>query len=107
MTLAGLDAKMKITQQNKILELLRTNEKVNSHDLTYKYSIKQAPTRIHELREQGHTILKSQPLKNGSVDYYMLTNEPEVTVPEYSPKSPNKGRTITYINNGVREQITI
>lgn len=98
---------MKRTQQEQILELLKTNEKVNSYDLTYKHLIKQAPTRIHELREQGYTILTSQPLKDGSVDYYIQVDEAKPIILESSSKSPNRGRTIVYYNNGVREQITL
>ena len=95
------------TQQEQILELLKTNEKVNSYDLTYKHSIKQAPTRIHELREQGYTILTSQPLSDGSVDYYLQVDEVKPIILESNDNNPNKGRTVVYYNNGVREQITL
>ena len=63
------------SQRDKILELLKTNDKVNSYDLTYFHSIKQAPTRVYELRQLGHQILSSAPLKNGSIDYYLDTQE--------------------------------
>lgn len=57
------------TQQDKILHLLQAYHTVNSWDLTYVHGIKQAPTRIQELQEQGYHIEASKPLPNRSVDY--------------------------------------
>ena len=71
---------MKKTQQQIILELLMTTPRVNSHDLTYEYGIKQAPTRVNELRDQGYDIISSPLLKNRSVDYSLVP----------SPLSPKK-----------------
>lgn len=61
------------TQQNKILALLRHMGPlgVNSFDLTYVHFIKQAPTRIKELKVQGYTIV-SKPARNNSVTYILL-----------------------------------
>lgn len=60
------------TQKNKTLDLLLEagTRGVNSHDLTYIYSIKQAPTRVKELKEQGYNIT-SQALPNKSVQYVL------------------------------------
>lgn len=75
---------MKITQQNKILNLLKQMGSVgiNSYDLTYIHSIKQAPTRVKELRLQGYSII-SKPLSNRSVQYILTPTVskllPEVT----------------------------
>lgn len=74
------------TQQQKVLALLQQNERVNSYDLTYVHSIKQAPTRIKELREKGYTIL-SQTLPNKSVDYLL---EREGSSIHLSKKTPLK-----------------
>lgn len=60
------------SQQDKILNLLKTKGSVNSFDLTYIYGIKQAPTRIKELRNQGYTII-SKPAKNKSVQYFLMS----------------------------------
>jgi len=73
---------MKKTQRERILDLLKENDKVNSYDLTYKHSIKQAPTRIYELRQQGYTIVSSAPLKDGSIDYYMVVDRGTVDILE-------------------------
>lgn len=59
------------TQKEKVLRLLQENSKVNSHDLTYIYSIKQGPTRIQELQEEGYTIDTSPMYPNRSVDYIL------------------------------------
>lgn len=61
------------TQQEKILNLLRQTGSVgvNSYDLTYKYSIKQAPTRIKELKELGYKIVSVRQ-KNRSVNYVLV-----------------------------------
>lgn len=58
------------TQRQRILELLKQRGSlgVNSYELTYKYSIKQAPTRIYELKKLGHKISSSF-LKDRSVQY--------------------------------------
>ncbi len=68
---------MKLTQRNKILKLLQENGKVNSYDLVYVHSIKQSPTRVFELRKEGHNIMTSKPLPNGSVDYVLLDTPPK------------------------------
>lgn len=58
------------TQRQKVLDLLKEsgNQGVNSYDLTYIHSIKQAPTRIKELRESGY-VITSTTLSNRSVQY--------------------------------------
>lgn len=68
----------KITQRQKLLELLRKAgaSGINSHDATYIYGIKQAPTRILELKEEGYEIHTTPPLKNRSV-IWTLTFVPE------------------------------
>ena len=65
------------TQRNKVLELLKNagSRGVNSYGLTYLHAIKQAPTRIKELKEEGYQIL-SRKLKDRSVDY-VLISEPK------------------------------
>lgn len=65
------------TQKQTVLALLQHAGEagINSYELTYKYSIKQAPTRIKELRDEGHSIL-SQTLPNRSVQYILSNNLP-------------------------------
>lgn len=66
----------KPTQQKRILELLikAGDMGVNSYDLTYLHHIKQAPTRVKELRLQGHEIT-SETLKNRSVQYRLIKDK--------------------------------
>lgn len=65
------------TQQEKILALLQQAGilGINSYDLTYKYSCKQAPTRIKELKELGYQIVSKQK-PNRSVQYILLGKSP-------------------------------
>lgn len=60
------------TQQLQVLELLKTQGEygVNSYDLTYKYNIKQGPTRIKELKQLGFVIVSKQNA-NRSVNYIL------------------------------------
>lgn len=61
----------KLTQQQQILKLLKeTPAGVNSYDLTFEYHIKQAPTRIRELKDQGYLITASRN-GNQSVTYHL------------------------------------
>ena len=100
---------MKLTQQQTILALLQENEKVNSYELTYKHSIKQAPTRIFELKAIGYEIITSPINPDGSVDYTLLDSpvkkethlkiEPERAELASNKKNPSKGRIITYYDN--------
>lgn len=78
------------TQQEKILALLRQmgSRGINSYDLTYVHSIKQAPTRIKELREMGYEIVSRTIKGNRSVQYILLNigNAPkQTTAPKYNP----------------------
>lgn len=81
------------TQRLKVLQLLQEHKSagVNSYDLTYVYSIKQAPTRIKELKEEGY-VITSQTLANRSVQY-ILNGAPAVKAK----------REIKYWNNGKLE----
>lgn len=58
---------MKETQRQKILNILK-NGKLNSYVATYELRIKQAPTRVRELREAGYKII-STTNKDRSVDW--------------------------------------
>lgn len=64
------------TQRAKVLALLQTagSSGINSYDLTYKYAVKQAPTRIKELKEQGHYIFTKRN-KNRSVSYILIKKD--------------------------------
>lgn len=59
-----------MNQKQIILNRLKKGS-VNSYELTYQLSIKQAPTRIHELKKMGYNI-DSIFKANGSVDYILL-----------------------------------
>ena len=65
---------MKQTQRQKVLELLKSagTSGINSHDLTYIHGIKQAPTRVSELKLEGYAIETSPQLKNKSVIYKLV-----------------------------------
>jgi len=60
------------TQQQRVLQLLKESGRsgVNSHDLTYIHGIKQGPTRVSELEDQGYKIT-SLPSQNKSVNYVL------------------------------------
>ena len=60
-----------ITQRQRLLKELRKG-KVNSYDATYDFRIKQAPTRIQELRVIGYNIV-SHPKADRSVDWELLS----------------------------------
>ena len=68
-----------MTQQQELLSELRKG-KVNSYQATYAMRIKQAPTRIKELKELGYDI-NSVTKSDRSVDWY-LNSEPQ------KPKKP-------------------
>lgn len=87
------------TQQNKVLELLKSRGYlgVNSYDLTYVHSIKQAPTRISELKEKNHVII-SRREKNRSVTYILVASP---ISPEIIATMPNKDEYV-YIYEGNR-----
>lgn len=71
-----------VTQQDILLNELKKG-KVNSYRATYDLRIKQAPTRIKELKQQGYTII-SYPKKDRSVDWELLGAPKEVRIePEY------------------------
>jgi hypothetical protein len=57
-----------ISQRNKLLNKLKEEGRVNSYFATYQMKIKQAPTRIYELRAMGYNITRL-PKSDGSVDW--------------------------------------
>lgn len=75
-----------MTQKQEVLGLLKTSGErgINSHDLTYVYGIKQAPTRIQELQEEGYIIVSSPPLKNRSVNYILKEKADQVYMWDFS-----------------------
>ena len=75
---------MKLTQQQIILNALTENKEqgLNSYTATYDLRIKQAPTRIKELKEAGY-IIHSTPQKNRSVTWVLEAYPPKV-VKHYS-----------------------
>lgn len=91
------------TQQKKVLALLQNagNAGVNSYDLTYTHRIKQAPTRISELKEQGY-IIKSQQNKNRSVTYILIksTASNRTTVTSSQPQYPKDEELVRVEKNG-------
>lgn len=68
-----------MTQREEVLYLLREAKDagVNSYTFTYSHSIKQAPTRIKELRLEGYNII-SKPEKNRSVTYVLVHEKPNI-----------------------------
>lgn len=63
-----------MTQKNLILSLLKENgnKGLNSYDADYTHHVKQAPTRIHELKQDGHLIVaRNNPDK--SVNWILLS----------------------------------
>jgi len=63
------------TQRNRILERLKEGQ-LNSYEATYEMRIKQAPTRIKELKDRGYNIT-SVPNKDRSVTWVLDYQEPK------------------------------
>ena len=70
---------MRITQKQRILNELieRKSSGLNSYSATYDMRIKQAPTRIRELREDGYEI-RSITQRDGSVNWVLEAYPPRV-----------------------------
>lgn len=85
-------------QQEQILTLLKGagNLGVNSYDLTYTYGIKQAPTRIFELRGQGYNI-STYNNPNRSVNYILNPFSSEKHLVTKSHVSEVRAQKPTYI----------
>lgn len=67
-----------ITQQQRLLNALKQGP-VNSYKATYEMSIKQAPTRIKELRNLGYQIT-SMPERDRSVTWVL---DPQGSTPSH------------------------
>ena len=66
------------TQKDRILEYLeKHDEGLNSYYATYEMRIKQAPTRVKELKNAGYTISKKFN-KDGSVNWYLISKPPRL-----------------------------
>ena len=72
---------MKYTQQQRLLIELKKG-RVNSYYATYDLRIKQAPTRIKELKQQGYEI-NSITLSDRSVDWELAGEPPKPKIQEY------------------------
>ncbi len=64
-----------ITQNERLKKELKEKGFVNSFVATYQMRIKQAPTRISEIKKEGF-LIKSIPQSNGSVNW-VLEAEPK------------------------------
>lgn len=58
------------TQRNRILDYLKIHGRLNSYYATYSLNIKQAPTRVRELRDMGYAIT-SKPEPDRSVTWVL------------------------------------
>ncbi len=76
---------------------------VNSYDLTFVHGIKQAPTRVREMRVGGY-LIKSRRNRDASVNYILLgevsKNPSEVTT------APQKG-IADVIREGMDNQVRV
>jgi hypothetical protein len=70
-----------LTQRETLLGELKKG-KVNSYTATYDMRIKQAPTRVKELRLLGYNIV-SHPKTDRSVDWELLSEPAKPKAPEY------------------------
>lgn len=72
------------TQRNKVYELLKEagSTGVTGFELTYKHNVKQAPTRIYELRREGIQI-EAKPIRVGGrpTKRYLLQPLNRITQP--------------------------
>ena len=71
----------KLTQQQRLLQELKKG-RVNSYFATYELRIKQAPTRIKELKELGYAIQSIQKTDR-SVDWEVVGESPKPKPKEY------------------------
>jgi hypothetical protein len=67
-----------LSQKETLLAVLREKGSVNSYDADYVLHIKQAPTRIHELKKDGY-LITSRTKADKSVDWILL-DEPKPVV---------------------------
>lgn len=93
---------MYLTQQNKILALLKIagSSGVSSYDLTYKHNCKQAPTRISELKAKGNLIVSKR--HGRSVIYILLQGSQGLTQSPFEPPVVNSTKftpTGGYLNS--------
>lgn len=69
------------SQSELIMHLLKTRDRVSGYDLVFKFGIKQAPTRIYELRQKGIDIQTiGSDNKNSSEVFYKLNQKPQETL---------------------------
>jgi len=70
---------MKQTQRQRIINVLIENREqgLNSYFATYQMRIKQAPTRIWEIKKEGYRII-TIPQKDGSVNWILEAYPPKV-----------------------------
>lgn len=74
------------TQQQRLLEALREagSEGVNSYYATYKMNIKQAPTRLFEIKQMGFAIIKRRN-NDGSVNWILAHEPKQYRSQDYKP----------------------
>lgn len=72
----------RLTQKERLLAELKLHP-VNSYYATYELRIKQAPTRIQELQEEGYPI-ESVRKPNRSVDWVLKEKPKETTTEEFA-----------------------
>lgn len=79
----------KLTQRQRILnELIDLKEVgLNSYYATYDLRIKQAPTRIWELKKEGF-VIETKSNKDGSVNWTLIAHPPKI-VKTYIDKGNN------------------
>ncbi len=82
---------MKDRQRQKVLQLLKNAGAwgVSSYALTYAHSVKQAPTRIRELKDQGYNIISK---RHGRTVTYVLSEASRVATQPDDPMT----ETTTY-----------
>jgi hypothetical protein len=74
------------SQREQLLDKMEQDGFVNSYYATYTMGIKQAPTRIYELKKLGHNI-QADTKKDGSVDWFINSGElPDLRSGSVQPK---------------------
>ena len=74
----------KLTQQEKLLTLLRENKESGVNSFTYHYISYRLAARVFELRKKGYNILTKDE-KDGSATYILLSEPyiPKPIIPQY------------------------
>jgi Helix-turn-helix domain len=77
-----------MTQQNRILERLKTGEWLSSVEASREMFIMRLGARIFDLRKLGHNIIERRVEGKSYSEYKLIPAQAPVMPPAFEPKSP-------------------